>query len=55
MLILARKISKSLMVGDSVTIAVLGVKGNQVRIGVAAPREIDVYREEIYPKNEGSE
>lgn len=48
MLILTRKIGESLMVGDEVTISVLGVKGNQVRIGIDAPKDIQVHREEIY-------
>ena len=47
MLILTRRVSESLMIGDDVTITVLGVKGNQVRIGVKAPREVAVHREEI--------
>lgn len=48
MLILTRRIGETLMVGDDVSITVLGVKGNQVRLGVNAPREIAVHREEIY-------
>ena len=48
MLILTRRISESLMVGDDVKITVLGVKGNQVRIGIEAPKDIAVHREEIY-------
>ena len=47
MLILTRRVGESLMIGDDVTITVLGVKGNQVRIGVKAPKEVAVYREEI--------
>lgn len=50
MLILTRKIGESLMVGENVTITVLGVKGTQVRIGVSAPKDIIVHREEIYKK-----
>lgn len=48
MLILTRRVGESLMVGDEITITVLGVKGNQVRIGVNAPRDVGVHREEIY-------
>ena len=47
MLILTRRVGESLMIGDDVTITVLGVKGNQVRIGVDAPKEVAVHREEI--------
>ena len=50
MLILTRRIGETLMVGDDVTITVLGVKGNQVRIGVNAPRDVAVHREEIYQR-----
>lgn len=48
MLILTRRVGEVLMIGDDVQIAVLGVKGNQVRIGVEAPRDVAVHREEIY-------
>ena len=48
MLILTRRVGETLMVGDEVTVTVLGVKGNQVRIGVNAPKEVSVNREEIY-------
>lgn len=50
MLILTRRVGESLMVGDDVTITVLGVKGNQVRIGVNAPKDVGVHREEIYQR-----
>lgn len=50
MLILTRRIGETLMIGDEVTIKVLGVKGNQVRLGVNAPKDVAVHREEIYEK-----
>ena len=50
MLILTRRAGETLMVGDDVTITVLGVKGNQVRIGVNAPKHVSVHREEIYQR-----
>ena len=50
MLILTRRVGETLMVGNNVTVTVLGVKGNQVRIGVNAPRDVAVHREEIYQR-----
>ncbi|MEQ9394688.1 carbon storage regulator CsrA [Haliea sp.] len=55
MLILTRRVGESLMVGDDITITVLGVKGNQVRIGVNAPKDVAVHREEIYNRIQGGE
>ena len=52
MLILTRRVGETLMVGDEVTVTVLGVKGNQVRIGVNAPKEVAVPRQQIYHRNQ---
>lgn len=55
MLILTRRMGETLMIGEDITVTVLGVKGNQVRIGVSAPRDVAVHREEIFAriKSEG--
>lgn len=50
MLILTRRIGETVMIGDNVSVTVLGVKGNQVRLGVNAPKEVEVHREEIFDR-----
>ena len=52
MLILTRRINESLLIGDEITVTILGVKGNQVRIGVDAPRDVSVHREELAQKDD---
>ena len=50
MLILTRKIGESIIIGDNVKVTVLGVEGRQIRVGIDAPKEVSVHREEIYDK-----
>ena len=50
MLILTRRVGETLMIGDAVTVTVLGVKGNQVRVGITAPKDVAVHREEIFQR-----
>ena len=50
MLILTRRVGETLVIGDDVTITVLGVKGNQIRIGINAPKDVSVHREEIWER-----
>ena len=52
MLILTRNVGQTIKIGDDITISALGVQGNQVRIGIEAPREVSVHREEIYNRIE---
>jgi carbon storage regulator len=50
MLILTRRVGETLMVGNDVTVTIVGVKGNQIRIGINAPKDVIVHREEIYER-----
>ena len=55
MLILTRRVGEALMIGDQTKIVVLGVKGSQIRLGINAPKDVMVHREEIYEKIQGAE
>lgn len=50
MLILTRRVGESLMIGDEIVVTILGVKGNQIRVGISAPKDVSVHREEIYQR-----
>jgi carbon storage regulator len=50
MLILTRRVGETVVIGDNITVAIIGVKGNQIRIGINAPRDVTVHREEIYER-----
>jgi carbon storage regulator len=50
MLILTRRVGETVVIGDNVTVAIIGIKGSQIRIGINAPRDVTVYREEIYER-----
>lgn len=55
MLVLTRRVGETLMLGDAITVTVLGVKGNQIRIGITAPKDVAVHREEVYERIHGEE
>ena len=50
MLILTRRVGEKVVIGDNITVAIIGVKGNQIRIGINAPKDVTVHREEIYER-----
>ncbi|OBS10157.1 carbon storage regulator CsrA [Acidihalobacter prosperus] len=53
MLILTRRVGETLVIGDAIEVTVLGVKGNQVRLGIKAPKDVTVHREEVYQRIHG--
>ncbi|AOU98819.1 carbon storage regulator [Acidihalobacter yilgarnensis] len=53
MLILTRRVGETLVIGDAIEVTVLGVKGNQVRLGIKAPKDVSVHREEVYQRIHG--
>ncbi len=55
MLILSRRVGETIMIGDNITVTVLGVQGNQIRIGINAPSDVSVHREEIYKRIKAEE
>ena len=55
MLVLSRREGEAVMIGTDVTVVILGVKGRQVRVGITAPKSIDIYREEIFPSSQRNE
>ena len=55
MLVLSRRLGETLIIGDNVNITVLGISGNQVRLGIAAPKEVSVHREEVYDRIQGEQ
>lgn len=55
MLVLSRRLSETLVIGDDIKITVLGIKGNQVRLGIAAPESVSVHREEVYQRIKNEE
>lgn len=55
MLVLSRRLGETLIIGDEVKVTVLGISGNQVRLGISAPKEVSVHREEVYLRIQGEQ